>query len=108
MGNNLTIPGTSSSTEEDWSFLSSLTNCRDIKRVVLALNPFGGILPPLVGNFSSSLEQFFAYDCQLKGNIPEEIGNLHGLITLSLQNNELNGNIPKEIGNLHGLMTLSL
>ncbi|XP_052298129.1 receptor kinase-like protein Xa21 isoform X1 [Citrus sinensis] len=108
MGNNLTIPGTSSSTEEDWSFLSSLTNCRDIKRVVLALNPFGGILPPLVGNFSSSLEQFFAYDCQLKGNIPEEIGNLHGLITLSLQNNELNGTIPTSLGRLEKLQSLSL
>ncbi|KAK9213813.1 hypothetical protein WN944_005798 [Citrus x changshan-huyou] len=108
MGNNLTIPGTSSSTEEDWSFLSSLTNCRDIKRVVLALNPFGGILPPFVGNFSSSLEQFFAYDCQLKGNIPEEIGNLHGLITLSLQNNELNGTIPTSLGRLETLQSLSL
>ncbi|XP_024040952.1 receptor kinase-like protein Xa21 [Citrus clementina] len=121
MGNNLTIPGTSSSTEEDWSFLSSLTNCRDIKRVVLALNPFGGILPPSVGNFSSSLEQFFAYDCQLKGNIPKEIGSnnltsiipsslwtLEGILQIDLSSNSLTGSLPSSMKSLKALILLDL
>ncbi|GAY66473.1 hypothetical protein CUMW_249060 [Citrus unshiu] len=75
--NNLT---TESSSADQWSFLSSLTNCRNLTFLALAYNPFGGILPPVIGNFSASLRQFYASNCKLGGIIPKEIGKLRGLI----------------------------
>ncbi|KAK9215047.1 hypothetical protein WN944_007050 [Citrus x changshan-huyou] len=92
----------------EWSFLSSLTNCRNLKYLALYSNPLGGILPPLIGNFSTSLQQLFVYDCKLKGNIPQEIGNLGGLIELSLFHNDLNGTIPTTVGRLQQLQGVFL
>ncbi|KAH9722894.1 hypothetical protein KPL70_006887 [Citrus sinensis] len=105
LGNNYLT--TRSSTTE-WSFLSSLTNCIYLKVLGLPSNQLSGILPPLIGNFSDSLQQFYAYDCELKGSIPQEIGNLHGLIDLRLQDNDLNGTIPTTVGRLQQLQGLFL
>ncbi|KAK9204109.1 hypothetical protein WN943_014367 [Citrus x changshan-huyou] len=104
-GNNLT---TESSSADQWSFLSSLTNCRKLSYLVLDSNPLGGILPPLIGNFSTSLQSFYAYECKLGGSIPKEIGNLRGLILLTLDFNDLNGTIPTSVGTLQQLQGLSL
>ncbi|XP_024043183.1 LRR receptor-like serine/threonine-protein kinase FLS2 [Citrus clementina] len=71
-------------------------------------NPLGGILPPVIGNFSASLQKFYAYECKLKGNIPQEIGNLSGLTLLSLHSNDLNGTISPTMGRLKWLQGLSL
>ncbi|XP_052293985.1 probable LRR receptor-like serine/threonine-protein kinase At3g47570 isoform X4 [Citrus sinensis] len=103
--NNLT---TESSSADQWSFLSSLTNCRNLTILALAYNPLGGILPPVIGNFSASLRQFFAYNCKLGGSIPKEIGNLRGLIDLELGFNDLNGTISPTMGRLKRLQGLSL
>ncbi|KAK9185185.1 hypothetical protein WN943_025539 [Citrus x changshan-huyou] len=91
--NNLTIESSSGG----WSFLSSLSNCRDLTSLAFASNPLHGLLPSSIGNFSASLQKFFAYNCKLKGSIPQEIGNLRDLILLSLFNNDLNGTIPTTI-----------
>ncbi|KDO41213.1 hypothetical protein CISIN_1g039957mg [Citrus sinensis] len=98
--NNLT---TESSSAYQWSFLSSLTNCRYLVYLILSGNPLGGILPPSIGNFSTSLQRFSASECKLKGTIPKEIGHLRGLIYLSLGFNDLNGTIPTSIGTLKQL-----
>ncbi|KAK9204111.1 hypothetical protein WN943_014369 [Citrus x changshan-huyou] len=103
--NNLT---TESSSADQWSFLSSLTNCRNLTILALAYNPLGGILPPVIGNFSASLRQFFAYNCKLGGSIPKEIGNLRGLIDLELGFNDLNGTISPTMGRLKRLQGLYL
>ncbi|KAH9722911.1 protein kinase domain-containing protein [Citrus sinensis] len=103
--NNLT---TESSSADQWSFLSSLTNCRNLTILALAYNPLGGILPPVIGNFSASLQQFYAYNCKLGGSIPKEIGNLPGLIDLELGFNDLNGTISPTMGRLKRLQGLSL
>jgi len=36
----------------------------------------------------------------MTGTIPESIGNLTGLVTLHLDNNNFSGDIPESIGNL--------
>ncbi|XP_024043177.1 probable LRR receptor-like serine/threonine-protein kinase At3g47570 [Citrus clementina] len=105
MMNNLT---TESSSADQWSFLSSLTNCRNLTLLSLGSNPLGGILPPVIGNFSASLQKFYAYECKLKGNIPQEIGKLRGLILLSLGFNDLNETISPTMGKLKRLQGLSL
>ncbi|KAH9778857.1 protein kinase domain-containing protein [Citrus sinensis] len=103
--NNLT---TESSSADQWSFLSSLTNCRNLTVLALAYNQVGGILPPVIGNFSASLRQFYASNCKLGGSIPKEIGKLRGLILLSLGFNDLNGTISPTMGRLKRLQGLSL
>ncbi|KAH9722933.1 protein kinase domain-containing protein [Citrus sinensis] len=103
--NNLT---TESSSADQWSFLSSLTNCRNLTVLALAYNPLGGILPPVIGNFSASLRQFYASNSKLGGSIPKEIGKLRGLILLSLGFNDLNGTISPTMGRLKRLQGLSL
>ncbi|XP_052294410.1 probable LRR receptor-like serine/threonine-protein kinase At3g47570 isoform X3 [Citrus sinensis] len=94
--------------QDQWSFLSSLTNCRSLTELALNVNPLRGILPPFIGNFSASLRKFEAIKCELKGSIPQEIGNLSGLMFLKLDDNELNGTIPTTVGRFQQLQGLSL
>ncbi|WRX11949.1 Protein kinase domain - like 10, partial [Theobroma cacao] len=59
-------------------------------------------------NLSVSLQDFSASDCNIKGSIPGEIGNLNNLISLRLENNELTGKVPTTIGRLIKLQSISL
>ncbi|KAE8723486.1 O-fucosyltransferase family protein isoform 1 [Hibiscus syriacus] len=102
--NNLT---TESATHE-WTFLSSLSNCRNLTKILVSENPLHGVLPSYIGNFSTSLQYFFAYNCKLKGNIPMEIGNLSSVLLLQLGNNQLSGSIPTSIGRMVNLQVLNL
>ncbi|XP_052485340.1 LRR receptor-like serine/threonine-protein kinase GSO1 [Gossypium raimondii] len=100
-GNNLTSSG--------MSFLFSLTNCRVLEKFLFDSNPFiSGELPRVVGNVSISLEEFSAYSCNIRGSIPNEIGNLSHLISIDLGGNKLIGQIPTTIGGLEELQSLSL
>ena len=74
---------------QELSFLTSLANCKWLRKLDITLNPLIGILPTSIGNLSTSLELFQAAACNLKGNIPTEIGNLCNLYQLSLDNNDL-------------------
>ncbi|KAM3705093.1 hypothetical protein ACJW31_03G054200 [Castanea mollissima] len=104
LANNLL---TRESSSLELSFLSSLTNCSLIS-IVLAINPLNGTLPTSIGNFSTSLEEFVAFNCNIKGTIPMGIGNLSNLTRLSLENNELVGLIPTTIRGMNGLQGLFL
>ncbi|KAG8365552.1 hypothetical protein BUALT_Bualt18G0116900 [Buddleja alternifolia] len=104
--NNLTTESSSSSSE--LSFITSLTNCRFLIYLEVTLNPLNGIIPPSIGNLSTSLQYFGASNCKIKGNIPEEIGNLSNLTSLYLVNNELTGKIPFTIKHLEKLQGLSV
>ncbi|KAL7124558.1 hypothetical protein ABFS83_14G056300 [Erythranthe nasuta] len=97
-----------SSSSSELSFITSLTNCRSLYELAISDNPIDGILPTSVGNLSKSLQIFYAYNCELKGTIPPEIGNLSNLVTLALGGNELSGEIPIGIKNMHMLQGLSL
>ncbi|KAJ7969055.1 Receptor-like protein kinase [Quillaja saponaria] len=102
--NNLTSdPSTS-----DTSFLSSLTKCRQLQVLLLSENPLHGKLPKSLGNFSSSLQRLFLRRCKIMGSIPDEIGNLSGLITVELHRNDIEGSIPTRIKELKNLQQLDL
>ncbi|EOY27942.1 Leucine-rich repeat protein kinase family protein [Theobroma cacao] len=98
---------TETSTHE-WSFLSSLANCRNLRYLNLSFNPLNGILPSSISNLSTSLHFFYASDVKITGSIPREIGNLSNITTLDLSHNELSGSIPATIGRLRNVQGLLL
>ncbi|XP_017984322.1 PREDICTED: probable LRR receptor-like serine/threonine-protein kinase At3g47570 [Theobroma cacao] len=99
--NNLTATGS--------SFLISLTSCRELNTLKFDGNPLiNGKFLASIGNLSVSLQDFSASDCNIKGSIPGEIGNLNNLISLRLENNELTGKVPTTIGRLIKLQSISL
>ncbi|KAI3448763.1 hypothetical protein Pfo_005428 [Paulownia fortunei] len=102
-GNSLT-----SDSSKELSFITSLISCQYLRDVNIADNPLHGVLPASIGNLSTSLEKIYASSCRIKGNIPNEIGNLSHLMTLDLTDNELSGFIPKTFQGLQSLQGLSL
>ncbi|KAG4149599.1 hypothetical protein ERO13_D05G343566v2 [Gossypium hirsutum] len=103
--NNNLITG--SAIDHEWTFLSSLANCRHLRRIVVSGNPLSDVLPTYIGNLSKSLQYFFANNCELKGNSPMEIGNLNNLLLLQLGYNKLSGFIPASIGGMRNLQSLT-
>ncbi|KAM3394303.1 hypothetical protein P3S68_003305 [Capsicum galapagoense] len=55
------------------SFLTSLTNCKNLTDLYLPFNPLNGMLPASTGNLSISLRKFYAGNCKIKGRIPNEL-----------------------------------
>ncbi|KAL3500672.1 hypothetical protein ACH5RR_039765 [Cinchona calisaya] len=102
--NNLTKDPTSSKLE----FLSSMTKCKYLETLELAENPLNGFIPASVGNLSTSLKYFKIRASNIKGPIPNEIGNLSSLILISLEDNQLSGVVPRTIKDLQNLQVLSL
>ncbi|GFP81314.1 probable LRR receptor-like serine/threonine-protein kinase at3g47570 [Phtheirospermum japonicum] len=96
------------SPDQELGFLSSLANCKYLKRLSISSNPLNGILPASIGNFSTSLQYFEAENCNIKGGIPSIIGNLSSLQYLSLEGNQLTGFILPTIGKLKDLQRLFL
>ncbi|XP_052142843.1 probable LRR receptor-like serine/threonine-protein kinase At3g47570 [Oryza glaberrima] len=91
----------------DWSFLSSLANCTQLKKLALDGNILRGSLPSSVGNLPSQLNWLFLKQNKLSGTIPSEIGNLKSLTVMYMDNNMFSGSIPPTIGNLSNLLVLS-
>ncbi|KAL8499046.1 hypothetical protein ACS0TY_022128 [Phlomoides rotata] len=89
-------------------FFTSLTSLTSLKVLTIGGNPLGGVLPPSIGNLSSSLQTFDAPYCNFKGTIPNDIGNLTNLVRLDLQQNDLSGIIPPTFTHLHTLQGLYL
>ncbi|XWS19721.1 hypothetical protein CRYUN_Cryun31cG0040400 [Craigia yunnanensis] len=98
---------TETSTHE-WSFLSSLANCRNLKYLAVSFNPLNGILPSSISNLSTSLQYFYASGVKITGSIPREIGDLSNITILNLSHNELSGSIPATIGRLRNIQGLYL
>jgi Leucine-rich repeat (LRR) protein len=71
-------------------------------------NNFGGVLPDIISNFSTKLEQMTLGSNQIRGSIPDGIGNLASLDALGLERNHLTGRIPNSIGKLQNLVELYL
>ncbi|PHU19078.1 hypothetical protein BC332_10229 [Capsicum chinense] len=100
-GNNLT-------SDSSLSFLTSLSNNRNLTVLYLYFNPLNGMLPASTGNLSTSLRKFYANSCKIKGHIPNEVGNINSLLDLDLSENNLVGSIPTSIGDLRNLQQFNL
>ncbi|KAL8499141.1 hypothetical protein ACS0TY_022207 [Phlomoides rotata] len=90
------------------SFFTSLTSLTSLKLLTIGVNPLGGVLPPSIGNLSSSLQTFRAPYCNFKGTIPKDIGNLTNLVRLELHHNDFSGSIPPTFTHLPTLQGLYL
>ncbi|KAK6130555.1 hypothetical protein DH2020_035701 [Rehmannia glutinosa] len=102
------LSGSTNSPNQELVFFSTLTNCQYLKLLDVSGNPLNGILPPSIGNITTSLEVFWAHNCNIKGIIPSGIGNWSSLRYLYLDQNQLTGFIPPTIGKLKQLQILSL
>ncbi|KAL4385221.1 hypothetical protein GQ457_15G001070 [Hibiscus cannabinus] len=87
----------------DFSFLTSLTNCTNLSYLQLSQNNLTGVLPDSIGNFSANLIKLKIDTNYISGTIPKKIGNLVGLEFLSLHENMLTGSIPDSIGKISKL-----
>ncbi|XVF78745.1 hypothetical protein PTKIN_Ptkin14bG0160400 [Pterospermum kingtungense] len=98
---------TESATQE-WRFLSSLTNCKNLTMLEVSFNPLNGILPTYFGNLSTSIQEFYAAGCELGGNIPLEVGNFSNMLALDLSYNRIIGSVPATIRGLRNIQVLIL
>jgi len=92
----------------DLDFLSTLTNCTQLSSIYLFGNNFGGVLPDLIGNFSSQLSLLNMEYNQIYGVIPKRIGQLTALSVLDISANFLEGTIPDSIGKIKNVVIFSI
>ncbi|KAL3523095.1 hypothetical protein ACH5RR_015929 [Cinchona calisaya] len=99
---------TSYSSSPQLGFITSLTNCKKLRALVVHRNPLYGVLPDSIGNLSTSLEMIHAYSCNIRGNIPHGIGNLSNLNVFDFSDNQLTGLLPSTIKDLQKLQRIYL
>uniref|UniRef100_A0A7N0TAK3 non-specific serine/threonine protein kinase n=1 Tax=Kalanchoe fedtschenkoi TaxID=63787 RepID=A0A7N0TAK3_KALFE len=92
----------------DLSFLDSLTNCTKLEYMEISDNRFGGLLPESIANFTLHLRTLSMWSNYITGPIPEGIGELSGLSSISFSRNLLTGAIPNSIGKLANVSALYL
>ena len=79
----------------------------EVTRLVMQDNNLVGPLPAELGELSGLVQLSLRIN-HISGEIPRELGNLSNLERLHLDNNLLSGTIPKELGNLSQLRVLNL
>ncbi|KAK2972562.1 hypothetical protein RJ640_022413 [Escallonia rubra] len=94
--------------QDDFKFISSLTNCSDLQVIVVSNNLLSGPLPDCIGNLSTNMTYMVMDNNRIHGKLPSGIGNLRNLGMLTISMNELTGPIPTSIGNLPSLIQLHL
>ncbi|CAL4964203.1 unnamed protein product [Urochloa decumbens] len=94
--------------EEDWEFISSLTNCSGLQQLAINSNRFAGKLPSSLANLSTNLQSLEIQNNYISGTILPEIGNLASLQVIEFSSNLLTGVIPESIGKLTQLSQLYL
>ncbi|RWR91224.1 Protein kinase domain-containing protein [Cinnamomum micranthum f. kanehirae] len=93
---------------EEFTFITSLTNCSGLKHLSLSYNQFNGILPNSVANLSTHLIGLWLVGNQFFGAIPRGLENLANLIALNLEDNLFTGTIPIHLMKLKRLQGLSI
>jgi hypothetical protein len=94
--------------DADWSFMSSLSNCSNMRQLGLESNKLKDVLPNSIANFSIGMEFLSIEDNKITGTIPGGIGNLVNLEILVMGQNILLGAIPSSLSKLKKLNLLSL
>ncbi|XP_027063513.1 receptor kinase-like protein Xa21 [Coffea arabica] len=90
------------------NFLTSLTNCTNLRILHLNANNHGGALSSSVANLSTKLTSLRLDKNYITGGIPDNLENLVNLDNLAMSQNMLTGRIPTFIGKLTRLEGLYL
>ncbi|KAJ1425371.1 Serine/threonine-protein kinase, active site [Sesbania bispinosa] len=106
IGNKLT----SDPSSPEISFLSSLTKCRQLEKILISMNPLNGTLPNSIGTCQTLFKHlmFGVVMSSFGGSLPNEISGMNAVIKLDISKNHLSGELPNEIGSLQKIMNLSL
>lgn len=99
------VPGTPGDNPCSWYGVSCSGG--RVSSLNLQSNQLKGIIPNSIGNLTG-LASLLLTGNQLSDSIPAEMGKLINLNFLYLSSNQLSGNIPAEIGNLTNLSSLAL
>ncbi|RWR91424.1 LRR.XII-like protein [Cinnamomum micranthum f. kanehirae] len=94
--------------DEEFTFITSLTNCSVLEKLHLSHNKFSGILPNSIANLSAQLSIMHLGGNQVFGAIPSGIENLAHMISLRMENNLLGGTIPIQLMKLNKLQYVVL
>ncbi|KAL6839026.1 hypothetical protein ACP4OV_031080 [Aristida adscensionis] len=94
--------------DQEWGFITSLTNCSRLQTLSIGWNRLAGKLPSSLANLSTNLQWLRVSHSHISGVIPSEIGNLANLGEFSLSDNLLSGVIPESIGKLTNLEDIYL
>ncbi|MQM21622.1 hypothetical protein Taro_054666 [Colocasia esculenta] len=104
---NVGVNQLGSSQGNDLRFIESLTNCSGLSIISAQGNQLKGPLPNSVGNLSTQLRALALGGNMIHGSIPKGIGNLVNLTLLAMEGNLLVGTIPSSIGNLQQLQVFA-
>nr|XP_027088437.1 LRR receptor-like serine/threonine-protein kinase EFR [Coffea arabica] len=98
----------SDSSSPELGFITLMTNSERLTMLEMCENPFNATLPNSAWNHSSPLQYLYVYSSGIKGSIPDGIGNLSSLVTLSMKNNHLTGSFPDRMQDLQKLQGVDL
>nr|GMD79806.1 probable LRR receptor-like serine/threonine-protein kinase At3g47570 [Ipomoea batatas] len=84
----------------DLAFITSLSNCSNLKEFSIFENKFEGKWPNTIANLSSKLQFLLLGDNKIFGTISGGIKNLVSLISFDIGGNLLSGIIPSELASL--------
>ncbi|KAF7075224.1 hypothetical protein CFC21_080013 [Triticum aestivum] len=94
--------------EGNLDFFSALSECRQLRVLLIDHNHFTGILSGHVGNLTSRLTTLIAGNNKLTGKLPLEISNISSLERIDLSNNLFTESLPESITLLKNLAFLDL
>ncbi|CAD6253235.1 unnamed protein product [Miscanthus lutarioriparius] len=77
----------------DWEFITSITNCSNLKRIDLEQNNFSGVMPVSIANLSRKLEWLTIGTNHIAGTI-SWVGMFQNLTKLTLEDNLFTGTLP--------------
>ncbi|KAA8529791.1 hypothetical protein F0562_034352 [Nyssa sinensis] len=90
-------------------FIDGLSSCTNssLESMNLGYNQLRGFLPNSLGQLKN-LKNLILWNNSFTGPIPKSIGNLSSVELLYLYNNQMNGAIPESLGQLSALVALDL
>ncbi|KAJ9540318.1 hypothetical protein OSB04_026824, partial [Centaurea solstitialis] len=94
--------------EDEMEFIDAMTICRNLGMFDVSDNQLRGSIPESIGNLSTNMYILSLASNALSGGLPSSVANLSGLTLLDLSRNQLTGTIPVNIGNLQNLRRLDL